>query len=498
MCSRSGGASPDRSAASSPSSRCSCIGPLLFEHGLRDNAMEGPLFLCYCGGVYHYLAWASAGTPAAARARRRGHAVLRPRLHDEVRGQRLPADRPRGDDAQPSSRPCARRSPSGGCGRVLALARRRPHRAVVRLPVSHRGRRALPRHVRRARLRAVHRVARSGPPAARGASTTSTMFRQLGYSGTTWLAVVGGIVLLVHTVRQPSLDKLLVIYWFAIPVALISTGTSKLHHYLYPFLPPVALAAGYGPAMAPGRHASACRSGDGGGAIGGWIASRAVDAGGGPMRVLALAAIATVTGVADARARPHRRRRWPSVTVFRNSSVARPLVDRSRPRDARGTRRDGGSRLAAAAILLIALLPLGEYRNTIRELPQEQHPLRTAERVPRAACARASVAAGRHGAGNLRDRRRALVPAFVLLLPAQGRSLGRRRPADERTLEQALVRARAPAADHDWRRRIRSAQATPGRRRARRAGARTPRGVPADAGTIRGVRARLPGREACG
>ena len=33
--------------------------PLLFEHGLRGNNMEAPLFLCYCGGVYHYIAWAT-------------------------------------------------------------------------------------------------------------------------------------------------------------------------------------------------------------------------------------------------------------------------------------------------------------------------------------------------------------------------------------------------------------------------------------------------------
>ena len=74
--------------------------PLLFEHGLRDNAMEGPLFLAYCGGAYHYLAWASPERQRRAAAHAyRGDAVLRARLHDEVRGQRLPADRPRGDDA---------------------------------------------------------------------------------------------------------------------------------------------------------------------------------------------------------------------------------------------------------------------------------------------------------------------------------------------------------------------------------------------------------------
>ena len=33
--------------------------------------------------------------------------------------------------------------------------------------------------------------------------------------------------------------------WAVVPMAIISAGTSKLYHYAYPFLPPVALAAGY-------------------------------------------------------------------------------------------------------------------------------------------------------------------------------------------------------------------------------------------------------------
>jgi 4-amino-4-deoxy-L-arabinose transferase-like glycosyltransferase len=31
--------------------------PLLFSHGLRSNAMDSALVLAYCGGVYHYLRW---------------------------------------------------------------------------------------------------------------------------------------------------------------------------------------------------------------------------------------------------------------------------------------------------------------------------------------------------------------------------------------------------------------------------------------------------------
>ena len=35
--------------------------PLLFEHGLRSNNMDAALFLSYCGGIYHYLAWTDGG-----------------------------------------------------------------------------------------------------------------------------------------------------------------------------------------------------------------------------------------------------------------------------------------------------------------------------------------------------------------------------------------------------------------------------------------------------
>jgi hypothetical protein len=40
-------------------------------------------------------------------------------------------------------------------------------------------------------------------------------------------------------------EGVVILLWFALPLLLISMGTSKLYHYAYPFLPPLALAAGY-------------------------------------------------------------------------------------------------------------------------------------------------------------------------------------------------------------------------------------------------------------
>jgi hypothetical protein len=40
-------------------------------------------------------------------------------------------------------------------------------------------------------------------------------------------------------------EGVLILLWFALPVGAISTGTSKVYHYIYPFLPPLYLCAGY-------------------------------------------------------------------------------------------------------------------------------------------------------------------------------------------------------------------------------------------------------------
>jgi hypothetical protein len=58
--------------------------------------------------------------------------------------------------------------------------------------------------------------------------------------------VAGGSLLFVFdTFRRRWPEGFLTILWFALPLAIISMGTSKLFHYAYPFLPPVGLAAGH-------------------------------------------------------------------------------------------------------------------------------------------------------------------------------------------------------------------------------------------------------------
>ena len=347
--------------------------PLLFEHGLRDNAMEGPLFLSYCGGMYHYLAWASADR----RRRATGHAAavmlyfVLGFMTKFVASVFLPLVLVATTLTDRGTLKKAIAEWRLWC--VLALA------AVALIA---------PWFVYQYRIEGpgLFRVMFAEHVYTRFTASLDpghvhswsfyyvTMFRQMGYSGTTWLAIGGAVLLLVNTIRQPSLDKLLVVYWFAIPVALISIGTSKLHHYLYPFLPPVALAAGYGPAwLLAATRTHVDRAMDA--VHRRWIAARAWTSGV-TNSLLALAVIAAFTaaltlvlGRIDVEVF--------NVTMFRNSSIERPLVI------ALVLATLGGQAMLAArallpAMVLAAVLPINEYRNTLRELPEERHPVRAA------------------------------------------------------------------------------------------------------------------------
>src|SRR5229473_3461275 len=48
---------------------------LLFQHGIRGNNMEAALMLCYCGGIYHYMAAMSANEDDTSGRRRHAAAV---------------------------------------------------------------------------------------------------------------------------------------------------------------------------------------------------------------------------------------------------------------------------------------------------------------------------------------------------------------------------------------------------------------------------------------
>jgi Dolichyl-phosphate-mannose-protein mannosyltransferase len=347
--------------------------PLLFEHGLRDNAMEGPLFLSYCGGVYHYLAWVSADR----RRRATAHATavmlyfVLGFMTKFVASIFLPIVLVA---ATLSDRPATRKSiVEWRLWAVMALAAIALIAPWFVYQFQNEGtglfRVMLGEHV-------VTRFTGALDPGHVHPwhFYYVTLFRQLGYSGTTWLAIAGGVLLTVNAIRQPSLDKLVVVYWFAIPVALISIGTSKLHHYLYPFLPPVALASGYGPAwLLAATRAYVDRAMEN-------IDRRSIQPRhwkpGFKRGLVALSVIAAVTaaltlvlGRIDVEV--------GSITLFRNSSVERPLVIALVLASLAG-HGVMAARALLPAILLIAVVPVAEYRKILEELPREHHPVRTA------------------------------------------------------------------------------------------------------------------------
>src|SRR5262249_47421136 len=41
--------------------------PLILEHGVRGNNMDAAVFLAYCGGMYHFIRWATEDSPSTRR-----------------------------------------------------------------------------------------------------------------------------------------------------------------------------------------------------------------------------------------------------------------------------------------------------------------------------------------------------------------------------------------------------------------------------------------------
>ena len=217
-------------------------GPLVLEHGLRTNNMESAVFLAYAGAVFHFLAWRSTGPDA------RGHVVAMSLyfvlgfMTKFVAALFLPAVLAIAVMLKPEDR--ARtyfESRSFALAALIALALIAPWFVYQ---YSLQGDRLFDvifgEHV-------VKRFTRFLDPAhvQPWHFYFTHLWAQLNASGVAWLVAAGSGLVLWKTVRHRWLEGALLILWFALPLAAISTGTSKLYHYAYPFLPPVALAGGY-------------------------------------------------------------------------------------------------------------------------------------------------------------------------------------------------------------------------------------------------------------
>ena len=85
------------------------------------------------------------------------------------------------------------------------------------------------------------------------------------YQSTAALVLMGlGIVLpLRHVVSRRSPEGAAILVWFVLPVGVMSAANLKLYHYIYPFLPPLALIGGYGASVILAwLHRALARTGD--------------------------------------------------------------------------------------------------------------------------------------------------------------------------------------------------------------------------------------------
>lgn len=220
--------------------------PLIFQHGLRTNNMEAAVFLSYAAGVYHFLAWRTSAPDA------RGHLVaialafVLGFMTKFVAALFLPAILAVAFLLKAEERQRVRLYWRGfALAGLIAAALIAPW--FVYQYIAHRSELS-------ETMFGVHVLRRLtvylDPSHVKPWSFYFTeMWRHLVSNGSAAVTAIGAAALVLNTVRRRWLEGVVIILWFVIPLAVISAGTSKLYHYAYPFLPPVALAGGYAIAL---------------------------------------------------------------------------------------------------------------------------------------------------------------------------------------------------------------------------------------------------------
>ena len=349
--------------------------PLLLVHGLRSHNMEAPLLLSYCGGVYHAIAWSSAGS----RRSRAFHItavvafVVLGFMTKFVAVVFLPAILIFTCVRSPEWRARLREdwlawSAAAAAGCIL-VAPWFLYQSAVRGDELWRV--LLTEHVYR-RMTSFLEPAHVQP----WHFYVTAIHAEVANNKTIVPVICGAIALTFVTVRRRWDPGVLVLSWFIVPVTAISFGTSKLYHYTYPFLPPLALAAGYLPALLLGRDPLVTRAlarlrtrl-----AVRGWtdrvtahLSTIRWVAAGLAVLMLGLAAVTLGNGRVVLEI--------GGLTLLRNSSVVRPvLLGTALLLMARSSGVDGRGLLT---LLLLAALPLGAYGETLGRLNEGRAPVR--------------------------------------------------------------------------------------------------------------------------
>ena len=344
--------------------------PLIFEHGVRSNNMDAALLLAYCGGVYHYLRW--VGAPEAR----------------------------------------ARWMHAAAVGALFYLGFMTKFVAALFLPMVL-GVTALIFTAHRQRLREdLWRWVAVGAVVIglivpwfvyqyvmEGQALIAVMFGDhvytrfttfadpqhlnpwhfyvtaahatLAASGSALWVGLGLLVLGSDAVRRKRPELWLVILWLVLPVTLISLGSSKLYHYFYPYVPPLALAGGYGVAWLTAVVLRVTGAYFERWSARGWQSSR------GLQRVLQ-AVIGICIGVAIATAVDGGVRiAWGEQLLFRNTSVDRPIIAAALAGAALGQIRAVPAIGVAMLAWLLLPTPLAGYIDNLGQLRGGRDPMRS-------------------------------------------------------------------------------------------------------------------------
>jgi hypothetical protein len=368
---------------------------LLFTHGLRAGNMDAVVVLAYAGAVYHFLRWADSGDSRLSRRHALAVAfyfllgflskfvavVFLPIMLGgaalELKAVRDKAWRERGTWGLAAAVVIALAAP------WFVYQMLQPDRGVWEVMLGSHVYQRFNAHLDVAHLKPWHYY-------------FTDLFAQTSAARTFWIVLAGGLLVHVRVIRVRWLEGTVALYWFWFPFVLMSLGTSKLRHYTYPFLPPVALAGGYlmakafelvvgvvsgdpprwvaqlGRALGVDRAAGRARKM--------LAALTALATAGWPQIVRVarlLALVAAVVGLALAAVALvyPRRLKVGSWLFVRDPSVWRPaliaLAFGVTAGRARWTAR------IAVPLLLLTLLPVGWYLSALTRAAEERHPLRT-------------------------------------------------------------------------------------------------------------------------
>jgi len=348
--------------------------PLLFEHGLRSNNMEAALVLAYCGGIYHFLKWRASDGDSPGRLHvfavflyfvlafmtKFVAALFLPAIVAAVLVMK------RNDRSRFAREWRVWFAAAGLAGLLIVPWFVYQHfrfgaifwEGLFGAAVYERFTSYLdPTHVQPWHF------------------YFSTIWRELAASQTL-LWTLGGLGLIFwRTMRTGWSDGAAILLWLGLPLGLISLGTSKLYHYAYPFLPPLALAAGYLAAVAFRALVSVLSWLNG--MVNRFLPRTAREALGLPAVQGLLLVVAMASGlivVSTLVLGPVKVALWGAV-LLRASSPYRvlPIVVVAFV----FCRRTGPLAMMVALLIVAAMLPIGAYRSDLSQVTVERHPLRS-------------------------------------------------------------------------------------------------------------------------